>query len=116
MPKPVPWMPKEDLDRMQRSLEHNADITRAALAERIVEDAAPAAAYAIVEIIQNSEDDNVKLSAAKYILDRANGKPKTSMQLNVSETNPVLQILDGVVVDRPKPATFDQDPLEDSDV
>jgi HEAT repeat protein len=86
---------------MQTDLMAHGDITRQALAERIIEDNAPLAAYAIVDMVTHSDDESIRFQAAKYLLDRANGKPKTSMQLNVTESNPVMQVLEGVVVQRP---------------
>jgi len=89
---------------MQSDLQAYGEITRAQLSERILEDAAPLASYTVVELLQD-EDSAIRLRAAQYLLDRANGKPKTSIHLNQTPTNPVMQILDGVVVERPKSAT-----------
>lgn len=100
MPKELPWLPQTALDRMQSDLMEAGDITRAALSERIIADAAPLAAYSVVELATNAEDEGTRLRAAQYVLDRANGKPKTSVNLNVNQDNPVLRILDGVVVER----------------
>jgi len=105
IPREIAWLPQEALDRMHSDLQAAGDITRAQLAERIVDDAAPLAAYELVSLMSHSEDDNIRLNAAKYLLDRVNGKPKTSTTLNVTQDNPVLQILDGVVVERPIPPT-----------
>jgi hypothetical protein len=107
MPHEVSWLPREALDRMQSDLQLHGEITRAALAERIIADAAPLASYRVVEIATTSEDEAIALKASQYILDRELGKPKTSMQLNVTESNPVLQVLEGVVVDRPQPTPTD---------
>ncbi len=101
MPRELPFLPEKALDRMYSDLQAHGDITRKALAERIIEDAAPLAAYTIVDLAVNAEDENTRLRAASDLLDRANGKAKTSLQLNVTEENPVMRILDGVVVERP---------------
>jgi len=103
MPREIAWLPQSALDRMHSDLQAAGDITRAQLAERIVDDAAPLAAYELVSLMTTSEDDNIRLNAAKYLLDRVNGKPKTSTTLNLTQENPVLQILDNVVVERPVP-------------
>ncbi len=125
MPRELPFLPEKALDRMYSDLQAHGDITRKALAERIIEDAAPLAAYTIVDLAVNAEDENTRLRAASDLLDRANGKAKTSLQLNVTEENPVMRILDGVVVERPTtnpnyPQTpvdggmvIDQDPATD---
>lgn len=99
----VSWLPRAAIDRMQSDLQLHGEITRAALAERIIADAAPLASYRVVEIATTSEDEGLALKASQYILDRELGKPKTSMSLNVTESNPVLQVLEGVVVERPQP-------------
>lgn len=106
MPKELHWLPQAALDRMHSDLQLHGDLTRAQLAERIIEDAAPLAAYTIVEMATGAEDENTRLRAAQDVLDRANGKAKTSIQLNTTEQNPVLRILEGVVVQ--PPATSEQ--------
>jgi hypothetical protein len=85
---------------MQTDLIINAELTRAQLSEKIIEDAAPIASYTVVDLAANAEDERVKLRAAEYILDRTNGKPRTTSTLNITPTNPVLAFLDGVVVER----------------
>lgn len=104
----ISWLPQEQLDRMQADLIAAGDVTRAVLAEQIIENAAPVAAYRVVDIAANSEDDNTALKAAQYILDRANGKPKTTTNLNLTQDNPVAKILEGVVLERGIPSTPDE--------
>jgi len=103
----IEWVPKSALDRMQSDLILQGEVTRAALAEKIIADASPLAAYSVVDLAANSEDEAVRLKAAAYILDRANGKAKTTTTLNLTQDNPVLKIMEGVVVERgnPEPGT-----------
>lgn len=95
------WLPQSMLDRMQTDLIAHEGLTRAALAEKIAADAAPLAAYTLVELATTSEDENIRMRSSMYLLDRELGKPKTSIQLDRSAENPVLKFLDGVVVERP---------------
>jgi hypothetical protein len=85
---------------MQSDLILDADLTRAQLAERTIQDAAPLASYSIVDLAVNSEDEAIRLKAAMYVLDRELGKPKTTTQLNLTQTNPVLNLIEGVIVQR----------------
>lgn len=101
MPENPSWLPQKALDRMQMDLIVNADLTRAQLSEKIIEDAAPIASYTVVDMAANAEDERVRLRAAEYILDRTNGKPRTTSTLNITPTNPVLEFMQGVVVERP---------------
>lgn len=117
MPKEVAWLPQAALDRMHAELIHDADVTRGQLAERIIQDAAPLAAYSVVDLAVNAEDDAVRLNAARYVLDRELGKPKTTTNLNVQADNPILKIIDGVMVERgfgaQNPVSVANDPEDD---
>jgi len=100
--KSVEWLPQNLLDRMQSDLIAQGEVTRKQLAERLMEDAAPLAAYSIIELATSPEvDEGVRLRAAQDVLDRANGRAKTSLQINTTPQNPVIQLLEGVVVERP---------------
>lgn len=101
MPRPMKWVPQSQLDRMQTDLMQYEGITKAQLAERLLEEAAPIATYSIVDTAANSEDEGLRLRAAQYILDRVNGKARTSIHLDTTPQNPVIQLLDGVVLSRP---------------
>jgi hypothetical protein len=100
MPREVSWLPETALNRMQADLIAHNDLTRAQLADRVIEDAAPLAAYSIVDMATNSEDEGVRLRAAQYVLDRANGKPKTTLTVNSNPQDPILKLIDGVIVER----------------
>jgi hypothetical protein len=105
----VSWLPRDALNRMHADLERHRDLTRAQLADRIIEDAAPLAAYSIVELATDLDvDDGVRLRAAQYVLDRTSGKPRQTTTVNVNPDNPVLKLLDGVVIE---PRTAHQEPL-----
>ena len=96
----VSWLPEHALNRMQADLIAHAELTRAQLAERVIEDAAPIAAYSIVDLAASSEDERVRLSAAQYVLDRTNGKPKTTLTVSANPQDPILKLIEGVVVER----------------
>lgn len=96
----ISWLPQTALDRMQSDLILNEEMTRSQLAERTIQDAAPLAAYSIVDLAVSSEDENIRLKAAMYVLDRELGKPKATTNLNVNADNPVLRLIEGVVVPR----------------
>lgn len=96
----ISWLPQTALDRMHADLILNEEMTRSQLAERTIQDAAPLAAYSIVDLAVSSEDENIRLKAAMYVLDRELGKPKATTNLNVNADNPVLRLIEGVVVPR----------------
>lgn len=85
---------------MQSDLILQGDVSRAQLAEKILSDAAPLAAYSLVDLATNSEDENIRMRSSIYVLDRELGKPKTTTTLNLTQENPVLQLIEGVIVPR----------------
>jgi len=50
----------------------------AALAQRLIEERAPQAVLVVSKLADNSDSDKVRLDAAKYILDRVLGPPRSN--------------------------------------
>lgn len=115
--KELDWLPQAALDRMHADLQRHSELTREALAERVLADAAPLAAYRIVELATDPDvDESVGLRAAQYVMDRANGRPKAQVLLNTTPDNPVMKILDGVVVERPDSTNTSPHPTIDETI
>lgn len=105
MPHEASWLPVAALERMEADLIAHNELTRSQLAQRVIQDASPLAAYRIIEIATSSEDEAIALKAAMYVVDRELGKPNTRIQLDTTPQNPVLQLIEGVVVQRGVPVS-----------
>jgi hypothetical protein len=69
------WVSDEDLEALNMERSFRTDETTVQIAERLLQESAPAAAMAIVRLATNpATNDRVRLTAATYIIDRTCGK------------------------------------------
>jgi hypothetical protein len=57
--------------------------------EAMCRERTPEALHAILRIMAGSKQDRAKLAAAQYVLDRAWGKPKESVELSGADGGPI---------------------------
>jgi len=94
-----PWDPDEALKGLvlQSQVEGEDETTQA---NRILREAAPMAAQAVVHIAKYARSDSLRFQAAKYVIERnlgtVNNESSTSPK---SETSPLEQLLGAVVKD-----------------
>jgi hypothetical protein len=95
----LPWLPADRVQRMRAELAQYGEATRSELTERIIEDAAPLAAYTVAKLMTDETvEPRIRLDAAKYFIDRQLGKANTRVLVDTTPDNPVNRILDGAVI------------------
>ena len=89
------WITDDDVKALAEEREiFGTDLQQQA--ERILQENLPAVVQSVVKLSRAAESENVRLSAAKYIIDRNLGKI-TDPALP-KEDDPTRRLLDGVVV------------------
>lgn len=90
------WLPEDAQEAMMLEAQMHPDETDEARARRVLREAGPAAAVAIVHVAQYGESSRVRLDASKYIIDRLLGKIGDDGE---GEVDPVELLLRGTIKD-----------------
>jgi hypothetical protein len=89
------WVPDEQLKALVMERTVHDEESQEDLSRRMLREAAPAAASSIVHAAIYGSTEKTRVDASKYVLERVLG-PAGS---NVGETNPVRDLLEGLVRD-----------------
>jgi hypothetical protein len=89
------WVPDEQLKSLVMERTVHDEESQEDMSRRMLRETAPAAAASIVHLAVYGTTEKMRLDASKYVLERVLG-PAGS---NVGETNPVRDLLEGLVRD-----------------
>lgn len=91
------WVTDADLELLQGPLDPPGKYEQAA--QSLLRRSTVQATKTIVDLALNAENENVRLRAAQYILDRTMGKPETAGAMTPTEKEGWQNVIDSVLVE-----------------
>lgn len=99
-PRLAYWVPDEAVRNLTMEKALHGNETHTQLAKRLLEEALPLATMSVTHMALNSRKEEVRLAAAKYVMEHALGSPGKSDQ-PISGGHAWDSIHDAVLVDSP---------------
>lgn len=100
-PRLAYWVPDEAVRNLTMERALHSQETHTQLAKRLLEEALPLATMAVTHMALNSRKEEVRLAAAKYVMEHSLGAPGKSTDLPTSGKHVWDSIHEAVLVDGP---------------
>lgn len=100
-PRLAYWMPDEAVRNLTMEKALHSNETHTQLAKRLLEEALPLATMSVTHMALNSRKEEVRLAAAKYVMEHSLGAPSKNTDVPNGGKHVWEGIHDAVLVERP---------------